>query len=151
MAESIIAMFATGAALWFVFIGWEWKFAKYPIMPKRVLNRSLICSCVIDFVCPFPPLLSPSLPPPSRPTTLSAPTVTRIPDRQFYFLSYYVAGTYWLSWVYVVKDWDTKSYTMFSNILTVGLCFFGIIAGLLQRYFHRYKVIQLVGLFLRLM
>lgn len=47
-------MFATGAALWFVFIGYEWKFAKYPIMPKRVLNRSLICSCVIDFVRRFP-------------------------------------------------------------------------------------------------
>ena len=60
MAESIIAMFATGAALWFVFIGWEWKFAKYPIMPKRVLNRSLICSCVIDFVCHHSPFsLSP--------------------------------------------------------------------------------------------
>jgi cytochrome c oxidase assembly factor CtaG len=38
----IIAMFVIGAVLWFLFIGYEWKLAKYPIMPKRVLNRSLV-------------------------------------------------------------------------------------------------------------
>lgn len=83
-------MYVIGAVLWIVFIGYEWKFAKYPIMPKRVLNRSLICSCIIDFVRPSTP-----------PHRYSA-------DDQFYFLSYYVAGTYWLSWVYVVKDWSVS-------------------------------------------
>jgi hypothetical protein len=41
----IIAMFVIGAVLWFLFIGYEWKLAKFPIMPKRVLNRSLV-SCL---------------------------------------------------------------------------------------------------------
>lgn len=37
------------------------------------------------------------------------------------------------------------------NILTVGLTFFSIIAGLALRYTHRYKFVQMFGLAVRVM
>ncbi|WRT69177.1 uncharacterized protein IL334_006161 [Kwoniella shivajii] len=114
---SLIAMFVIGGILMIAFTVWELKFAKHPIMPKRILNRSLICSCVIDFS---------------------------------YYLSGYIHSTYYLSWVYVVVDWSARDYAFFSNITTVGLCLFGVAAGLIQRYTHRYKYLQVTGLCLRI-
>ncbi|KAH7100188.1 MFS general substrate transporter [Auriculariales sp. MPI-PUGE-AT-0066] len=57
-----------------------------------------------------------------------------------YLLSGAMRSTYWTSWSYVITDWSLYNWTLFSNTLTVGLCVFGMIAGLLQRYTHRYKV-----------
>ncbi len=34
----------------------------------------------------------------------------------------------------------TRDWTYFNKTVTVGLCVFGIVAGLIQRYTHRYKV-----------
>lgn len=42
-------MFCVGGVLVILFTIHEWKFAKYPIMPKRVLNRTLLCAVAIDF------------------------------------------------------------------------------------------------------
>ncbi|WWC91110.1 uncharacterized protein L201_006051 [Kwoniella dendrophila CBS 6074] len=114
---SLIAMFVVGGILMIVFTVWELRFAKHPIMPRRILNKSLICSCVIDFS---------------------------------YYLSGYIHSTYYLSWVYVVVDWSARDYAFFSNITTVGLCLFGVVAGLIQRYTHRYKYLQVTGLLLRI-
>ena len=73
---SLIAMFCVGGVLLIVLVLWEWKFASHPIMPKRIINRSLVCSIVIDF---------------------------------FYYLSGYISGTYFLSWVYIIKnDWTVS-------------------------------------------
>lgn len=44
-----------------------------------------------------------------------------------------------------------KDYTYIMNILTVGLCFFSVLAGLVQRYTHRFKYLQLSGLAIRIM
>ncbi|KAF8914570.1 major facilitator superfamily domain-containing protein [Mucidula mucida] len=41
------------------------------------------------------------------------------------------------------------NYTYYSYTQTLVLCFFGIIAGGIQRYTHRYKFLQLFGLALR--
>jgi hypothetical protein len=35
--------------------------------------------------------------------------------------------------------------------LTVGLCLFGTMAGLVQRYTHRYKYLQVSGLCFRIL
>lgn len=59
-----------------------------------------------------------------------------------YFFTGYFGGLYLSSFVYVVKDWSTRDYTFFLNTLGVGLCFFGIIAGVIQRVTHRYKYLQ---------
>ncbi|ODN80959.1 hypothetical protein L202_03072 [Cryptococcus amylolentus CBS 6039] len=114
---SLIAMFIVGGLLQISFILWEWKFASHPLMPKRVLNRSLICSCIIDFS---------------------------------YYLSGYIHSTYYSSWIYVIVDWSARDYQYWSNIITVGLCFFGVCAGLIQKYTHRYKYLQIFGLCTRL-
>ncbi|OXG22594.1 siderophore-iron transporter Str1 [Cryptococcus neoformans Tu401-1] len=67
-----------------------------------------------------------------------------------YYLSGYLSDTYWSSWLYVVKDYNDKDYTYIMNILTVGLCFFSVLAGLAQRYTHRFKYLQLSGLAIRI-
>lgn len=46
---------------------------------------------------------------------------------------------------------QNKDYTYIMNILTVGLCLFSVLAGLVQRYTHRFKYLQLSGLAIRIM
>jgi len=36
---------------------------------------------------------------------------------------------------------STKNWVFFNNTTTVGLCVFGMLAGVIQRATHRYKVI----------
>ncbi|KAK7033011.1 hypothetical protein R3P38DRAFT_3313100 [Favolaschia claudopus] len=121
---SLIAMFVVGGILLIAFGGWEFKGASHPIMPRRVLNKTFLCCVAIDFL---------------------------------YYLSGYVTLTYFSSYVYVVKDWSLENYTYFNNMsvqlvsaLTVGLCLFGFLAGVIQRITHRYKYLQLTGLCIRL-
>ncbi|KAJ7575104.1 major facilitator superfamily domain-containing protein [Mycena floridula] len=113
---SLIAMFVVGGILMFAFVLWEMYGTSHPMMPRRVINRSFVCSVIIDIL---------------------------------YYLSGYLSDTYYWSWVYVVKDWDLKNYTYFSNTETIGLCVFGFVAGLIQRATHRYKYLQLTGLCIR--
>lgn len=114
---SLIAMYVVGGVLFFAFLGWEFKFAAHPIMPRRVMNRTFLCCIAIDFL---------------------------------YYFTGYLTDTYYLSWVYIIKpEWSARNYTYFSNILTVGLCGFAIFAGLIQRYTHRYKMLQIAGLVIR--
>lgn len=114
---SLIAMYVVGGVLFFAFLAWEFFFAAYPIMPKRVMNRTFLCCIAIDFL---------------------------------YYFTGYLTDTYYLSWVFIIKpEWSDKNYTYFSNILTVGLCGFAVFAGLVQRYTHRYKALQIVGLCIR--
>ncbi|KAF9020549.1 MFS general substrate transporter [Hymenopellis radicata] len=62
-----------------------------------------------------------------------------------YMLSGNMRSTYYSSWVYVIKDWTIREWTYFNKTVTVGLCVFGIVAGLIQRYTHRYKGLQFFG------
>lgn len=113
---SLIAMLVVGGLCFIAWVVWDCYFAAYPIMPKRVLNRTFLACVAIDFI--------------------------------YYFSGYFI-DTYFSSWVYVVVDWSDYNYTLFNNILTVGLCGFSFIAGLTQRYFHRYKYQQIFGLAVR--
>jgi hypothetical protein len=70
-------------------------------------------------------------------------------DKQFYFVSGNMRSLYYSSWVWVVKDWSLRDWTFYTNTLTVGLCVFGLLAGLIQRYTHRYKFLQIFGLCIR--
>ncbi|KAJ7624500.1 major facilitator superfamily domain-containing protein [Roridomyces roridus] len=47
---SLIAMFVVGGILLISFFVWELKMSEHPIMPKRILNRSFVCSVAIDFM-----------------------------------------------------------------------------------------------------
>lgn len=69
----------------------------------------------------------------------------------FYFLSGFIRSLYFTSYVYVITDWSTDNFAYFNNISTVALSVFGLFAGLWLRYTHRYKLLQLTGLNMRLL
>jgi Na+/melibiose symporter-like transporter len=53
--------------------------------------------------------------------------------------------TYFASYVWIIKDWSQYAWTIFIGSVTLGLCFFGPIAGLIQRKTHRYKSLMVFG------
>lgn len=61
-----------------------------------------------------------------------------------------IRSAYFDEWVYVIKPWNNTNWGYFTNTETTCLTLFGILAGLLQRYTHRYKSIQLFGLGVRI-
>jgi hypothetical protein len=70
-------MLVIGGILCITFVIWEAKYATHPVMPLRVLNKTFVMCCIIDFM---------------------------------YYFSYYMTGTYYASWVYVVKDWSVSAF-----------------------------------------
>jgi len=67
-----------------------------------------------------------------------------------YMVAGYMNLTYLNSYVYVVTDIETRQWNYYNNILTMFLCSFGFIGGMIQRYTHRYKALQLCGLCIKL-
>ncbi|PWN38762.1 MFS general substrate transporter [Ceraceosorus guamensis] len=57
----------------------------------------------------------------------------------------FVASIYFSSYIYVTQDLTDYQWTALTATTTVGLCFFGILNGLLQRRFHRFKAQMLFG------
>lgn len=57
---------------------------------------------------------------------------------------------YWSSYVYIGKPWSIADWTYYNNTLTLSLCVFGLVAGLIQRWTHRYKHLQIVGLVIKI-
>lgn len=50
---SMIALLVVGGLLLIAWAVWDGFFARYPIMPKRVLNRTLICAMYVSLPrCP---------------------------------------------------------------------------------------------------
>lgn len=68
----------------------------------------------------------------------------------FYMVSGNVRSTYYTTWVLVIKPWSQYNWGNFVALTTAALTFFGLCAGLYHRVFHRYKVLQISGLSLRL-
>lgn len=68
----------------------------------------------------------------------------------FYMVSGNVRSTYYTTWVYVIKPWSNYNWGNFVAITTVSLTLFGLMAGLYHRVFHRYKMLQIFGLSLRI-
>ncbi|KAK0190166.1 drug:h+ antiporter [Armillaria mellea] len=69
----------------------------------------------------------------------------------FDFISFYLTYVYLYSFVLVVKPWTLINATYFIQTQSVGLTFFGICAGAAMRYFHRYKLMLIIGLCIRLL
>lgn len=59
-------------------------------------------------------------------------------------------GLYWSSYVLIAKPWSHQDWVYYGNTLTLALCIFGVVAGLIQRWTHRYKALQLFGLCLKI-
>ncbi|CAE6421952.1 unnamed protein product [Rhizoctonia solani] len=57
---------------------------------------------------------------------------------------------YLSSYIWVVKDWDTRSWVYFNNSMNVTTSVFNLFGGLILKYTHRYKYLQVCGLGIRL-
>ena len=64
----------------------------------------------------------------------------------FYQMGSALRLIYLSSYALVCFDWSYKNWTYFNNCMTVCFCFFGVIAGLLQRVTHRAKYLQIFGI-----
>ncbi|KIW40757.1 uncharacterized protein PV06_07934 [Exophiala oligosperma] len=114
---SLIAMQTVGGILFIALILWEGWGTRYPLMPKRILNRTFVLCVGIEFL---------------------------------YELGSNLTDTFWSTRLYVIQDYSTRDYTYMNQIETVTVCFFGLIAGIIQRYTHRYKTLQIVSLAIRI-
>lgn len=94
------------------------------------------------FFCPFPSM-------PKRIVFNRTFAMAIIIDTMYMFAGY-IYLTYYSSWVYIVTDWNYQQWVYFNNTLTMGLCFFGAVAGAFMRYFHRYKYMQIFGLVVKI-
>jgi hypothetical protein len=47
-SDAIVAMLVFGGLLLAFFVIYEMKWAKHPLMPLRILNRTFLCCVVID-------------------------------------------------------------------------------------------------------
>ncbi|KAL0580016.1 hypothetical protein V5O48_002019 [Marasmius crinis-equi] len=63
-----------------------------------------------------------------------------------YMMAGQLRGLYLSSFIYIVEDWSIRNWTYFNNTMTICLCLFGAVAGLIFRWTHRYKFLQILGL-----
>ncbi|KAJ3714836.1 major facilitator superfamily domain-containing protein [Lentinula raphanica] len=68
----------------------------------------------------------------------------------FDFCSYCLASVYLYSFIIVVKPWSLLHATYFSQVQSMALTIFAILAGVIMKYTHRYKALLIIGLFIRL-
>lgn len=59
-------------------------------------------------------------------------------------------GLYFGSYILVVKPWSVENVTYFNNIMTISLCLSGIVVGIIHRWTHRYKYLQIFGLVVKI-
>lgn len=126
-------MFAVGSVCLIAYVAFERFWARFPTAPLRLLkNKTFITAIIIDVI---------------------------------YMLAGYMQSQYLTSYAYIVTDWTPQEFTCtfspsspvfgnstdflscctipdYGNILSVSLCFFGVIAGVIMRYTHRYKLMQ---------
>ncbi|QRW00157.1 major facilitator superfamily transporter [Ceratobasidium sp. AG-Ba] len=69
----------------------------------------------------------------------------------FYNFSGFLRSLYLSSFVWVVTDWNTREWVYFNNTMTITLCVFGMVGGLILRYTRRYKFLQISGLCIRIL
>lgn len=61
-----------------------------------------------------------------------------------------IRGQFLTTIIWVSKDLTYQTNLYFNNTLTMSLCFFGIVAGVICRITHRYKWLQFSGIFIRM-
>lgn len=76
--------------------------------------------------------------------------ITAVVINFIYMLADGIRAQYLSSIVLVGKNWSYQNWTYFNNALTVSLCFFGIIAGIHFRIVQRYKYLNCMGIFIRM-
>lgn len=67
-----------------------------------------------------------------------------------YQMGGYFSLLFFTSYTFVVLNLSYRDWVYLSNTTTMGLCFFGVVWGGLFRYFHRYKIFQVIGIGIKL-
>jgi hypothetical protein len=128
---SMIAMMIVGGLFLIAYVFFERFFAPFPSFPRRLLtNKTFIMAIIIDFFY-FGTLILHDI----ANSTLTMELVCG--DLRSLYLS---------SYTYIVTDWSVQSWTYVTNTLSLSLCAFGLLAGIIQRITHRYKQLQVFGL-----
>lgn len=76
--------------------------------------------------------------------------ITSVVINFIYMLADGIRSQYLSSIVLVGKNWSYQNWTYFNNTITVSLCFFGVIAGIHYRIVQRYKYLNSMGIFIRM-
>lgn len=67
-----------------------------------------------------------------------------------YQMGGYFSLLFFTSYTFVILNLSYRDWVYLSNTTTMGLCFFGILWGLVFKTFHRYKVFQVTGIAIKL-
>ncbi|KAE8155087.1 MFS general substrate transporter [Aspergillus avenaceus] len=118
--QSLIAMMIVGGILLIAYVLYEIKWARVPSSPRRMIFNKTFLMAII------------------------------IDGFYMCKLAGSIRELYWSSYVYVAKPWSYQNWVYYSNTLTLALCITGPLVGLLQRWTHRYKSIQIVGLIIKI-
>ncbi|KAL6793333.1 major facilitator superfamily domain-containing protein [Trichoderma sp. SZMC 28013] len=138
-----------------ILLGFGWSLLLLPFSLKTYAehgwrNQSLIAMMIVGGLLLFAYIVFemkfarvPSAP---RRLVFNKTFVMAIIIDSFYMLAGNIRSLYWSSYVYVAKPWSYQDWVYYGNTLTLALCITGPFVGLAQRWTHRYKVIQIVGL-----
>lgn len=142
-----------------VIMGFGWSllllpFSLYPYADNQWKNPSIIAMIIVGAILLIVYVLYEIFvaPHPSAPkrvvfnkTFLMAVIIDFI-----YMMAGNMRSLYLSSYVWIVKDWSAQQWTYFNNTLTLALCIFGVVAGIIQRLTHRFKVLQIAGLIIKI-
>ncbi|KAK3192702.1 hypothetical protein K4F52_001056 [Lecanicillium sp. MT-2017a] len=56
-----------------------------------------------------------------------------------------LGSNYFSSYMYVIKDWDNYTWTVFTGIQFLAVTVFSLVGGVLQVKYHRYKTQMVIG------
>ncbi|OBR09764.1 Siderophore iron transporter [Colletotrichum higginsianum IMI 349063] len=155
LKRSLVEIDAFGLVL----LGFGWTLLLLPFSLKTYAdhgwrNRSLIAMMVVGGVLLVAYVVYemkwakvPSAP---RRLVMNKTFLMAIVIDSFYMLAGNMRGLYWSSYVYIAKPWSSQDWVYYNNTLTLALCVFGLVAGLLQRWTHRYKMLQIIGLCIKI-
>ncbi|TQN64253.1 Siderophore iron transporter 3, partial [Colletotrichum shisoi] len=150
-AESLKRSLVEIDAFGLVLLGFGWTLLLLPFSLKTYAdhgcrNRSLIAMMVVGGVLLVAYVVYemkwakvPSAP---RRLVMNKTFLVAIVIDSLYMLAGNMRGLYWSSYVYIAKAWSSQDWVYYNNTLTLALCVFGLAAGLLQRWTHRYKMLQ---------
>lgn len=125
-------------------------FSLYPTAENGWKNPSMIAMIIVGGIlfiayCLYESLWAP-FPSMPRRVLINKTFICCVIIDFVYMLAGYIRLLYFSSYTYVITNWSVKNWTYFSNTLTMGLCFFGVVAGIIHRLTHRYKLFQVFGL-----
>ncbi|EGR52980.1 uncharacterized protein TRIREDRAFT_53378 [Trichoderma reesei QM6a] len=142
-----------------VLLGFGWSLLLLPFSLKTYAdhgwrNQSLIAMMVIGglllMAYVFYEMKVARVPSAPRRLVFNRTFIMAIIIDSFYMLAGNIRSLYWSSYVYVAKPWSYQDWVYYGNTLTLALCIAGPLVGLAQRWTHRYKLIQIIGLCIKL-